>query len=107
MIGIARKALDKGISAVLSIDPPCTEPVRRGLAELFEVTARIRGEPVFHPKGAVFAAVVRVDGRRSFGVPFLSQAGRYEAVVRLSKSAGTPGALPDPLGMAIRIGDAD
>ena len=106
VIGLLRKALDTSITTVLAVDPPLSGPLRNGAAELFGIGSRVRGEAVFHPKGAAFQAVLSVTGRRSWGAPFLDRPGSYDAIVRLSKAFGSPGALPDPLGLAIRVLDA-
>jgi hypothetical protein len=106
VMGLARKAIDKGVSTLLSVDPPVPGAVRDGVAEVFRFAASVRGEPVLHPKGVAFRAVFEVHGGQSWGAPLLERPNRYEAFVRLSKSAGTPGALPDPLGLAIRVRDA-
>jgi hypothetical protein len=106
MTGLARKAINKGVTTLLSVDPPLPGVVQDGVAEVFRLAASVRGEPAFHPKGVAFRATFQVHGRRSWDVPFLDRPNRYEAVVRLSKSAGTPGAVPDPLGLAIRVRDA-
>jgi len=61
-----------------------------------------------HPRGAVFDAVLeRVGGVPPCGVPWLDEPARELVVVRLSRGAGLPAALPDVLGLAIRIPSDD
>src|SRR5690242_4081043 len=65
--------------------------------------ARKRVKPL-HPEGTVRrATVTRLGGRIPSGVPWLDEAGRDDAVVRLSRAIGLPGALPDVQGLAIRL----
>ena len=64
-----------------------------------------RGRPM-HPRGVVVAGVLeRGTGGAPFGVPWLDEAARDDVVVRLSRGAGLPAALPDLLGLAVRIPD--
>lgn len=106
VLGSVRKALDKTVTTLLSLDPPVPGQLRNGVTDIFELASRLRGEAVFHPKGAVFRGTLTVEGRQSFEVSFLDQPRRYGTVVRFSKTAGTPNGVPDPLGLAIRILDA-
>jgi hypothetical protein len=64
---------------------------------------RARG---LHPDGAAWTATVRVHGGGCPGVPLLDEPAEHRAVVRLSRAAGLPAALPDGLGLALRIPDA-
>lgn len=64
----------------------------------FETAGRLRHARVFHPKGRMFGATLRLDGDELFGEP-----GPREVVVRISKGTSTPGALPDVLGIAVRV----
>ena len=106
MMGLARKALDKGVSTLLSVDPPVPGALRDGVADVFRVASSVRGAAVLHPDGVALRGVFRTHGGEVWGSPLLDRPGRYEAVVRLSKGTGTPGALPDALGLAIRVRDA-
>jgi hypothetical protein len=70
----------------------------------FEVLARWRDARGVHPIGALFAARVELDD----GSPTVAALGgpsAHTALVRVSKGAGTPGALPDLLGVAVRLTD--
>lgn len=66
--------------------------------------ARWRKGKAMHPHGAVFSAVLdRHGGDRRWGVAFLDATARHDVVVRLSRGAGLPAALPDLLGLAVRL----
>jgi hypothetical protein len=57
-----------------------------------------------HPVGSVRAAVLRRTGSDGHsGVAWLDEVGEDDALVRLSRSVGLPGGLPDVFGMAMRI----
>ena len=78
------------------------------LGGVFGAAARLRRTKPLHPKGAVVAATVeRTGSGRRWGVPWLDEPGSDAGFVRLSRSLGLPAALPDILGMALRILDAD
>jgi hypothetical protein len=78
--------------------------VTRAVDAVFEVLARWRGARAFHPRGALFAARVELD-RDSPTTAALGGVAGHPALVRASKGAGTPGALPDVLGLAVRLTD--
>ncbi len=62
-----------------------------------------RGKPM-HPHGAVFDGVLRRGGSSpAWGVPWLDETATDPVVVRLSRGAGLPDALPDLLGLAVRL----
>lgn len=66
--------------------------------------ARARHGRPMHPRGAVFDAVLhRVGSTPPTGIAWLDEQARDDVVVRLSRGAGLPAALPDVLGLAIRI----
>lgn len=71
-------------------------------AELFRRLSRWRGCRAFHPYGVGFAAELR----RLDGGAILPAEIDGEAIVRLSRSLGTPEWLPDPCGLALRVSDA-
>lgn len=61
-----------------------------------------------HPRGAVFDAVLeRFGSEPAWGVPWLDDAARDEVLVRFSRGAGLPAALPDVLGLAVRLPHAE
>ena len=65
-----------------------------------------RGARVFHPDGIGFAARLEITGAEHAEGSLLSEREVHPAVVRLSRGAGLPGALPDVLGVALRLVDA-
>lgn len=68
---------------------------------------RRRGKPM-HPRGAVLDAVLeRTGGPVGWRLPWLAGRGTQPAVVRLSRGAGLPAALPDLLGLAVRLPGPD
>lgn len=72
----------------------------RLVARAFQAAAAARQARAFHPRGACEAATFVVEaGSRAFArVP-----GERPAIVRRSRGAGLPEALPDILGLAIRL----
>jgi len=64
---------------------------------------RRRTKPL-HPDGQLRrATITRVGGPTRSGVPWLDQAGRDDALVRVSRGLGLPEALPDVYGVAVRV----
>jgi hypothetical protein len=76
----------------------------RSVDTAFAVLARWRGARVFHPSGALFAARLELDAT-SPTVTALGGPATHPVLVRVSKGAGTPGSLPDLLGIAVRLTD--
>ncbi|WP_110181082.1 hypothetical protein [Nocardioides solisilvae] len=66
----------------------------------FRLGSRARSARFFHPRGVVLAGRLRVTGAGPLPT------GETDCVVRLSKAFGTPGDLPDILGVALRFTDA-
>ncbi|HET6708005.1 hypothetical protein [Amycolatopsis sp.] len=64
----------------------------------FRGLAALRRAPAFHPAGVVLRGEFRAVAD---DLPWPS--GPASVVARLSKGAGTPGRLPDALGLAVRI----
>lgn len=75
------------------------------LEAAFAWAARRRQARAFHPVGLVLHGQARLHGDAT-GVPYLDGGATAAVVVRLSKGAGTPGRLPDVLGIAVRFPDA-
>lgn len=69
---------------------------------VFRGLARLRGRPAFHPRGVLLGGELQIDDARS-AVGAALGPGPHRVLVRLSKGAGTPGALPDLLGVAVRV----
>ena len=86
----------------LSDVPLLTRPTVRAVEAAFTGLARLRAARGFHPRGALFAGRVELDGPGSPTVAVLGQ-GMHPALIRVSKGAGTPGRLPDLLGLAVRL----
>ena len=64
---------------------------------------RRHGKPM-HPRGVVFdGRLERTGSTPPWGVPWLDGTGTADVVVRLSRGADLPAALPDLLGLAIHI----
>ena len=87
--------------------PPTAGPLPRAagtaLATAFASLTRLRGAKPIHPRGSVVAATVhRTGAARPWGSAWLDEAGQDAALVRLSRSVGLPGPLPDVLGLALR-----
>lgn len=72
----------------------------------FRLASRLRGERAIHARGRTFSGRADVAGGAGTGAPLLDEPGRYDAVVRLSRSIGLPAALPDVFGLAVRLVDA-
>jgi hypothetical protein len=84
---------------------PVADVAGLGAAGLFGALSALRGRRVFHPTGSASDATLVVHGG-SRGAPLLDRPGRHRCVVRLSRGVGLPSALPDILGVAVRILDA-
>ncbi len=79
----------------------------------FGALARLRRNRPLHPRGTTYAARVTVHGGgdtggdtggEDTGVPWLDESATHEATLRVSRSAGLPGWLPDVYGVALRLG---
>ena len=68
-------------------------PLRRA----FEMLARTRSAPAFHPDGVLY------EGRAEVRGPGPLPQGEVDCLVRLSKGIGTPRGVPDLLGVAVRL----
>ncbi|MEU0336724.1 phosphodiesterase [Streptomyces sp. NPDC006193] len=71
--------------------------------------ARLRAAPALHPRGVMCAGTLEVPGTDGgwWRAPWLDRPGSYEATVRWSRALGLPAPLPDGLGLAVRVHDAD
>jgi hypothetical protein len=83
--------------------PDLTRAAGRLVAGPLGAIARLRGGKPMHPHGTVFDAVLERTPDPRWTVPWLAAAGSEPAVVRLSRGAGLPAALPDLLGVAVRL----
>jgi hypothetical protein len=76
-------------------------PIAKSWVEkAFDLLARVRSAPAFHPRGRLYDAVLELDSEAPLPV------GDRPALVRLSRGAGLPDRVPDFLGVAVRI-DSD
>ena len=73
----------------------------------FKWISRLRGAKSAHPRGAVYEAVLRVDGGAHVppDATLLGTPAEHRAVVRFSRSLGLPPRLPDLFGIAVRLPD--
>lgn len=93
----AREGL--GPSTTLALDV-----TGRAVGALFGAVSSLRRAKSLHPHGAVYEGTLELGG----GPPapresFLSEAGEHPALVRFSRSLGTPRPLPDLLGISLRL----
>ena len=69
------------------------------VAAPFEWGSALRGKRFFHPLGVLAGGSVTRLAPADHGLPLQSS----EVVARVSKATGTPGALPDFIGLAVRL----
>ncbi|SDD30620.1 phosphodiesterase [Streptomyces prasinopilosus] len=71
--------------------------------------ARWRAAPALHPHGVLCSGTLDVPAHEGagWGVRWLDRPGSYRATVRWSRALGLPRRLPDALGLAVRVEDAD
>jgi hypothetical protein len=86
---------------------PVLAAVGRLTGVLFKGVSRLRGAKSAHPAGAVYEAVLRVDGGAHVppAATLLRTPAEHRAVVRFSRSLGLPARLPDLFGIALRLPD--
>lgn len=73
----------------------------------FGKVARIRRDRALHPRGVVFAGTFAASGPApANGSPLFAPGTSRRALIRISRGAGVPDALPDVRGCAIRVIDA-
>ncbi|WP_253900574.1 phosphodiesterase [Mycobacterium asiaticum] len=65
----------------------------------FQWGSAIRGKRFFHPIGVVAEGSIERIAPENFGLPIPS----CDVIARFSKATGTPAALPDFIGLAIRV----
>jgi hypothetical protein len=69
----------------------------------FEWGSALRGKRFFHPLGVLAEGSIERTAPAGEGLPIPSS----DVVARVSKATGTPGALPDLIGLAIRVTPSD
>lgn len=75
-------------------------------AAVFGALSRLRGAKSLHPHGVAFDAVLAIDGNPDAPpASLLRDAAEHTAVVRFSRSVGLPTALPDFIGISLRLPD--
>lgn len=80
----------------------------RAVDLVVHAASAVRGERVIHAKGTAYdGELTLLAGAEKLGVPLVKGALKRPVLVRLSRGAGLPDQLPDVLGLAIRIPDAD
>jgi hypothetical protein len=72
---------------------------QRLLVAVFLGLAGLRRARAFHPRGLMFAGELTTEEES----PLPLDAGVRPVIARLSKGVGTPGGVPDILGLAVRI----
>ena len=85
---------------------PSVDGTRRVVEFAIATLARLRSGRAVHTRGAVLGGTLTVDPGSATGQA-LGRPYRRPAAVRVSKSIGLPGRIPDLLGMAVRIPTAD
>ena len=85
--------------------PPAFVGAATALA--FRGIAALRGRRrVFHPSGRLYEGTLTLGANPSLPASaFFMEPGSYPAIVRTSRGAGLPSALPDVLGLAIKLPD--
>ncbi|MFE9623581.1 phosphodiesterase [Streptomyces sp. NPDC006527] len=73
----------------------------------FRLLSRLRRAPALHPHGLTCTADLEILAGEPWNAAWLDTPRRYTATVRLSRAAGLPRRLPDGLGLAIRVEQAD
>jgi hypothetical protein len=92
------------------VPPPATTllaPVSGLTSAAYAALSALRRKRIFHPDGLGFTGTLRIEVALSDhpGVPLLAEPGTHDAIVRCSRGAGLPEALPDVLGVAVRLPD--
>ncbi|MFJ8668884.1 hypothetical protein [Streptomyces sp. NPDC093600] len=80
----------------------------RSVQSAARALARRRRRPALHPDGLLFSGVLEIlpSEEEPWSVGWLDRAGRYDVTLRWSRAAGVPVALPDGLGLALKVVDA-
>lgn len=75
-------------------------------AVAFRAASGVRKERAIHAKGLTLSGTAEFHGGAGLGLPLLDLPGRYTAMFRFSRGVGLPDAVPDFLGLAVRVVDA-
>lgn len=86
-----------------------TGPFRGTLYAVARQIARVRTAPALHPAGVTTTGTLEIPGDPAggWGVEWLDRPGAHPVTVRWSRAAGLPGRLPDGVGLALRVENAD
>lgn len=90
-------------------EPGTPRVAQRAVGGLFGAISAVRQSRSLHPQGLVYEATLTTPAAwkaRVRGAPLLADPGTHPAVVRLSRAVGLPKALPDVLGLTVRLVDA-
>ena len=80
----------------------------RAVDVVVHAASAVRGERIIHAKGTAFAGeLTLLPAADALGVPLGRGSRTRPVLVRFSRGAGLPDALPDVLGIAVRIPNAD
>jgi len=80
----------------------------RSVDIVVRAASAVRGERVIHAKGHAFSGeLTLLPDASALGVPLVRGPMNRPVLVRFSRGAGLPDALPDVLGIALRVPDAD
>ncbi|CAL9340685.1 hypothetical protein SUDANB108_00258 [Streptomyces sp. enrichment culture] len=105
---VSAPRVSRGAVRPASGQAPSSRPV--ALVEAgFRALARLRRAPALHPRGLTCTGELEIldDEAGTWDVPWLATPRRLAATVRLSRAGGLPRRLPDGLGLAVRVTDAD
>ncbi|MGY1660787.1 phosphodiesterase [Geodermatophilus sp. SYSU D00705] len=84
--------------------PDLPRTAGRAVAVPLAALAHLRSGKPMHPRGIVVDAVLeRTGGPEADAVSWLAGPGSRPVLARLSRGAGLPAALPDLLGLAVRV----
>jgi len=83
-------------------------PLEAAVAVPFRLGSALRGARIFHPQGFLCRGTWEIDSVVPIApdAEIFRQGARHDVVARVSRGAGLPEALPDFLGIAVRLVDA-
>lgn len=89
----------------LSVDSAVTGSAGQAFAALFRLLKLVRPDRPIHPQGLGLAGELARTGNPAgpSGIDWLDSPGTDQVVARYSRSVGLPQALPDILGLALRV----
>lgn len=75
-------------------------------AGVFGALSALRRRRIFHPDGIAVEATLDISAKAATGAPLFDEGARRRCITRFSRGVGVPEALPDILGLAVRVLDA-